>query len=725
MAWRLRQFFEGDKNITVEDVATTAECWVDESDVYVPNSIAIKVNGTQYLLPTVSLALGFLRVVVPSGVYIGPTTTVQVYAVCETNPDSTTDILTAKPVNFQVNNGVIKACNPQVILNSDLNEYIRFFLTAASGSYFNAKLNGVNLTMSEFSYQAGDTGNIVASSGNFSRPTTDTASASLISNIAYTGTPTLAIAPLSVANYFTTRLGYIELIFDNGTLKYNNYMVASEFEVSAGTYIVGDTLSIEAGNSSYTIKKNGSVIATKNKNVSYTVSGGTISPTSSQIGVPVVWNVPSTAGAYTFTATLGDSVVFSKTVNLHSCADAVNDTFTGTYNTPFSGNVSTNDVACVGENTYFTLIGGSVVGGSVVLNTNGTFTFTPTLNFNGAGTFAYNIQCGSDLGSSEITDSANVTVNYFDACNGVVANWQPNGQVRCQNCSEERQETDLNGQCTGNTTRWVSNPGGSACSTTANLIDTGVTRCQACVNEKEVQDLNPCSGTYEQKFWVVNPTGTNCDSTPSWVDNGSFRCNNCLEEKQQIDTKTCSPTYNATRWVLNAGGTQCNRTPNWSDIGEFICISCVENKVQKDLNPCSPVFDTTRYVVNPGGSACNTETTWIDTNITRCEQGVHQKLQTAVNPCATETERWVNTGLQLCGCIVQTYFTNICAPDNPVSSVTAVKQGTLENRLISFSDNIILFNADTGTATYVITVTYQNGMKSTITRKDYACNPLI
>ncbi len=729
MAWKLRQPFEGDRIITVNDVPDSAECWVDGGGVYVPDSIAIEISGVEYILNTVeALDVGFLIIEIPSGVYITATTTIKVYAVCETSVDSTTVTLTAKPVDFQVYSGVINSCNPQVILNSDLNEYVRFYLSDAAGDFFTAAVGASPLQVSNFSYQSEDSGNIASTGGGtFSRPSTFGSAATLISNSIYAGTPILSITVLSTTKYFTARLGYIELIFNGGTLLYNNYMIGSEFEVAGGTYILNDVYTIEATNSAYIVRKNGTVLFTKNKNISYTVSGGTVVPSTSTVGTPVAWNIPGSPGDYTFTGTLGDNIIFRKTVTLRSCANAINDGYTGIYNAVFSGDVSTNDTACVGENTFYQLSSSpSPIGGTPVVAQDGTFTFTPTTNFNGAATFNYDIKCGSTFGASEIIDSAVVTINYFNACNGVVASWVATGNTRCFSCTEQKEERDINAQCTGNANRWVTNAGGSACSITANLVPTGLTRCQSCVNEKEVQDLNTCSATYLAKSWILDPTGTLCDSVPNWVDNGTFRCNNCVEEKQQTDNKGCSPTFNTSRWVGNTGGTQCNRDSVWVDTGDFLCSNCVEYKRQNDTNSCSATFNQTRNVVNPGGSVCDTDATWVDTGVTRCEENIHQKLQSSINSCSEESERWVATGLDLCDCLIQTRFRIICNPDETIVGVEVKKQGVVEsNRLISFTNDLITFKADAGVATYIIKATTSNDIVHKITHKEYSCTPII
>lgn len=724
MAWKLRQMFEGDTVVTVSDVSLVdTECWVDTGLVYLPNTIAINIDTVEYILPSVILGTGgFLAAPVPSGAYIRNNSVVQVYAVCEDLPASKSNTLTALPVDFSVTNTPVVNCNNQVVINSSIKEYVRFFITDFAGSFFNAKLNTVNIALADLSYTSGTTGNIAVSSGNFSRPSTHGSDAFLISNTSYTPTNLLTVTPASTL-YFTARLGYLELIFNTGALSYINYMVASEIDVSLGSYSISDVIEIQSTPTQYIVRKNGSVILTKNKNIAYTVTGGTVSPTSSQITTPVVWNLPTSVGNYTFTATVGDNLKFQKTVRVHSCADAINDDFTANYNTPFSGDVSTNDIKCTGENNYFEQFG-TVIGGSVILNQNGTFVFTPTSNFNSVASFSYRIRCGVDFATSEVIDIGIVTINYYNICNGTIANWVASGVVRCTSCVEEKQEIDLNAQCTQNLARWVTNVGGSACNTLPTLVDTGVKRCESCVSQKEVQDLNICSPTFQVKSWVATSENI-CNTAPLWIDNGQLRCNNCLEQKQQVDTRTCSSTYNTTQWVENVGGTQCNKIPIWTDINEQICVNCVELKRERDTNLCSPSYNLTRNVANPSGNICNTEAIWEDTGITRCVDNLHQKEQISSNSCSTENTRWVNTGLQVCGCIKTVDFTNTCSPDNPIVGVTVYKQGVVEgNRLISLENNVFSFRADPGIFSYIATVMYQNGSPKYINYLNYNCSPL-
>jgi hypothetical protein len=94
---------------------------------------------------------------------------------------------------------------------------------------------------------------------------------------------------------------------------------------------------------------------------------------------------------------------------------AVNDGPGGAYvtleDTPLSipaTGVLGNDTDVEGDGLTATVVLGSEVGGSVVLNANGSFVFTPALNFNGTASFRYRASDG-ELLSNEATVSITVT----------------------------------------------------------------------------------------------------------------------------------------------------------------------------------------------------------------------------------------------------------------------------------------------------------------------------
>ena len=101
------------------------------------------------------------------------------------------------------------------------------------------------------------------------------------------------------------------------------------------------------------------------------------------------------SGADTFVYRAFDGTAFSDpvvvTINVTAANDipvAANASFSGTEDIVYNGAVpSATDAE--GSPLTYAVVAGSAVGGSVIVNTNGTFTFTPTANFNGNATFQY------------------------------------------------------------------------------------------------------------------------------------------------------------------------------------------------------------------------------------------------------------------------------------------------------------------------------------------------
>ncbi len=70
---------------------------------------------------------------------------------------------------------------------------------------------------------------------------------------------------------------------------------------------------------------------------------------------------------------------------------AVDDNYTTILNTPVSGNVTANDSDADGDILTVTPYSGATTHGNVVLNSNGTFTYTPTTGYTGNDSFTYTI----------------------------------------------------------------------------------------------------------------------------------------------------------------------------------------------------------------------------------------------------------------------------------------------------------------------------------------------
>src|SRR4029079_980418 len=119
------------------------------------------------------------------------------------------------------------------------------------------------------------------------------------------------------------------------------------------------------------------------------------------------------AANFTYRATDGTALsnIATVTVNVAAVNDAPvanNDTLAATENTPVTYTAAQllgNDTDADG-NTLAIASVTSGSGGSVVLNGDGTVTFTPASNFNGAASFSYRVTDGAAL-----SNPATVTVN--------------------------------------------------------------------------------------------------------------------------------------------------------------------------------------------------------------------------------------------------------------------------------------------------------------------------
>jgi len=99
---------------------------------------------------------------------------------------------------------------------------------------------------------------------------------------------------------------------------------------------------------------------------------------------------------------------------------AVDDINTTTEDTPVSGNVSPNDSDIDGDPlTVNTTPTAAPTNGTVVLNANGTYTYTPNPDFNGTDSFRYQI---CDNGSPALCDEATVTITVTPVNDAPIAN---------------------------------------------------------------------------------------------------------------------------------------------------------------------------------------------------------------------------------------------------------------------------------------------------------------
>ncbi|WP_131588685.1 cadherin-like domain-containing protein [Mycolicibacterium phlei] len=110
------------------------------------------------------------------------------------------------------------------------------------------------------------------------------------------------------------------------------------------------------------------------------------------------------ADSFTYTVSDGQGGTAVGTVNItvnpvNDRPVAVNDSFNTDEDTPLNGNVLTNDIDVDGDTLSATLVMGPN-NGTLTLNSNGTFTYTPNANFYGTDTFFYRVNDGTVNGQT-------------------------------------------------------------------------------------------------------------------------------------------------------------------------------------------------------------------------------------------------------------------------------------------------------------------------------------
>ena len=121
------------------------------------------------------------------------------------------------------------------------------------------------------------------------------------------------------------------------------------------------------------------------------------------------YNGPDTF-SYSLTDADGSTSTATVTINVASVNDvpvAVADTVAAVEDTPLVGSVAGNDTLSGDGGNVFALVAGSgPAHGGIVFNADGTFTYTPSANYNGPDTFSYSL---TDADGS--TSTATVTIN--------------------------------------------------------------------------------------------------------------------------------------------------------------------------------------------------------------------------------------------------------------------------------------------------------------------------
>ncbi|MBX7448721.1 tandem-95 repeat protein [Mycolicibacterium sp. 3033] len=128
-------------------------------------------------------------------------------------------------------------------------------------------------------------------------------------------------------------------------------------------------------------------------------------------------------GADTFTYTASDGTATSNTATVSITINAVNDapvavnnSFTTAEDTQLTGNVLTNDTDVDGNTLTATVVTGPSHG-TLTLNSNGSFTYTPTANYNGTDVFTYKANDGTVNSNTAIVTITITPVNDAPVAN--------------------------------------------------------------------------------------------------------------------------------------------------------------------------------------------------------------------------------------------------------------------------------------------------------------------
>jgi large repetitive protein len=130
-------------------------------------------------------------------------------------------------------------------------------------------------------------------------------------------------------------------------------------------------------------------------------------------------------GSDSFTYRASDGVLLSNIATVTITVTPVNDppvandnAFTTNEDTPLSANVSTNDSDVDGPLALYTVVT-QPSNGTLILNTDGTFTYTPNPDYNGTDQFVYQ-RC--DGGEPNLCDQATVTITILPVNDPPIAN---------------------------------------------------------------------------------------------------------------------------------------------------------------------------------------------------------------------------------------------------------------------------------------------------------------
>ena len=155
----------------------------------------------------------------------------------------------------------------------------------------------------------------------------------------------------------------------------------------------------------------------------YNTHDGSVSvlPTGGTTAYSYLWSNGATtatvnglsSGSFPVTVTDANGCIANCTPTLNNFPLAVNDVNSTNENTPVSGSAATNDTASSDGGNVWSLIGanGGASHGTVIMNADGSYTYTPNTNYYGTDVFTYHL-CDVDGDCS----TATVTITIVPSC---------------------------------------------------------------------------------------------------------------------------------------------------------------------------------------------------------------------------------------------------------------------------------------------------------------------
>ena len=329
----IRQPIEGDTIITAENVGNG--CWVDGDNDYIPGSLALVINGTQYPISSLNSYLsGYLEVDLPINIRLKAGDSIQLTSTCSSDNSITVSTLA---INLLINASDATSCNNTSPITAIYNDWIRLFFAEYDGEVMKLKVDGTYLGIASFFKQNGSLGDVTSPSNEWTPDPDETTI--LFSNNNYNPPTVVDVEILDDESYFTVRLGYIEIIFDTGSMSIIDYIEGSETGAIGGGYTVGDVIKMTSNPGSYTVQKNGaSPFFTTDKSINYILpsGAGSISPNPTVAGLTSVWTLPTIPGPYYLQAQLGEQVIAPYVMTVLPCKltadDKTKSVYKGTFN---------------------------------------------------------------------------------------------------------------------------------------------------------------------------------------------------------------------------------------------------------------------------------------------------------------------------------------------------------------------------------------------------------